>query len=77
MPARDGLDVLVGPSSVAVDVTLRKYEKVPFGYVFNSSFDEIKLVNFALSIVVLSCCTLLCFIRNKFIRNLAWEIEKS
>ena len=33
-PARDGLDVLAGPSSVAVDVTLRKFEKVPFGYVF-------------------------------------------
>ena len=43
----------------------------------SSSLDEIKLVNFALSIVVLSCRTLLCFIRNKFIRNLAWEIEKS
>ena len=45
------------------------------GYVSNSSFDEIKLDNFALSIIVLSWRTLLCFIRNKFIRNLAWEIE--
>ena len=34
MPARDGLDVLVGLSSVVMDVALRKYEKVPFGYVF-------------------------------------------
>ena len=45
------------------------------GYISNSSFDEIKLDNFALSIIVLSCRKLLCFIRNKFIRNLAWEIE--
>ena len=45
------------------------------GYVSNSSFGEIKINNFALSIVVLSCHTLLCFIRNKFVRNLACEIE--
>ena len=64
MPVRDGLDVLVGPSSVVMDVALRKL--IMFS---SSSLDEIKFVNFALSIVVLSYRTLLCFIRNKFIRN--------
>ena len=70
MPVRDGLDVLVGPSSVVMDVALRKL--IMFS---SSSLDEIKFVNFALSIIVLSCRTLLCFKRNKFTRSLAWEIE--
>ena len=43
-PARDGLDVLAGLSSVAVDVIGRSFE-FPFGYVFSFSFDKIKLVN--------------------------------
>ena len=64
MPVRDGLDVLIGSSSVAVDVTLRKFEKVPFGYVFNFSFDEIKLVN--LPCLLLSCHVIHSHI-NKFI----------
>ena len=38
-PARDGLDVLAGLSSVAVDVIGRSFE-FPFGYVFSFSFDK-------------------------------------
>ena len=40
-PARDGLDVLAGLSSVAVDVIGRSFE-FPFGYVFSFSFDKNK-----------------------------------